>query len=187
MAAQELQQFLATLRSGDRQAVNRVLEKFGPFFRKTIRLRLIDKRLRRVMETTDVFNSLLKDFLAQDHPPAETSAGLCAYLAAAVHHKILTRTRKERRHAGSLPHGWDAANAAETPAQEVDHRDFSEFIRGQLSEFDRRLLDLRQSGQTWPEITDEVGGNSDALRMRLRRAVAAVLGGAGHSELSRAR
>jgi RNA polymerase sigma factor (sigma-70 family) len=180
MSTPELQQFLATLRSGDPQAVDQVLHTLGPFFRKTIRMRLIDRRLRRVMDTTDIFHSLLKDFLAQDHPPTETSAGLCAYLAAAVHHKILTRTRKERRHTGSLPQGWEPARAEPPVAQEIEIRDFSQAIRARLSEPERRLLDLRQQGFTWCQIAKRMGGNCDTLRMRLRRAVATVLGKLDH-------
>src|SRR5260370_17420448 len=103
MATPELDRFLAVLRKGDREEVDKLLGDLDPFLRRIIHLRLIDGRLRRIADTADIFQSLLKDFMSQEHPPVETSAGLSAYLAAAVHHKIQTRMRTERRPAGRLP------------------------------------------------------------------------------------
>jgi hypothetical protein len=37
------------------------------------------------------------------------------------------------------------------------------------------LFDLKAQGLTWQEVAAKVGGRADALRMRLNRAVAAVL------------
>ena len=112
MPTPELQEFLAKIQGGDERAVEALLEEMDPFLRRVIRLRLLDGRLRRAVDTTDILQSLLKDFLRQPAAgePAETSsAELCAYLAAAVRHKVQTRLRKERRHAGSLPEEWEPA------------------------------------------------------------------------------
>jgi hypothetical protein len=191
MATAELQQFLGTLRSSDPRAVEELLRQLDPFLRKVIRLRLIDGRLRRVMDTTDVFHSLLKDFLSQPSPSANgavgendsstgnISAGLSAYLAAAVRHKIATRTRKERRHAGSLPPEWEPTSPDRPPGRQVEDQDFAEAIRKRLSEGQRVLFNLKAKGLTWPEIARSVGGRADALRMRLTRALAVILGELG--------
>ena len=190
MATPEYHEFLAVLRSGDRQAVEELLRQLDPFLRRIIRLRLIDGRLRHVTDTTDILQSLLKNFLSQrqkDHLPAPGADGLYAYLAAAVHHKIQTRARKERRHAGSLPDDWEPASPEPSPPQQVEGRDFSQAIRARLPEPARRLFDLKAQGLTWTEIAAQVGGQPDALRMRLRRAIATVLGALGHEELSHAR
>jgi RNA polymerase sigma factor (sigma-70 family) len=182
MATAELQEFLDVLRGDDRPAIEALLGRLDPFLRKIIRLRLIDGRLRRVMDTTDIFQSLLKDFLSQrpgGDPPAQGSTGLHAYLAAAVHHKIQTRTRKERRHAGSLAADWEPVSPEAPAPRRVEDRDLSQAIRARLPEPTRRLFDLKAEGLTWAEIAARVGGNADALRMRLRRTVAAVLGDLG--------
>jgi DNA-directed RNA polymerase specialized sigma24 family protein len=113
MPAPELQEFLAKIQGGDGGAVEAMLQELDPFLRGVIRLRLLDGRLRRAVDTTDILQSLLKDFLRQPAAGerAETSsAQLCAYLAAAVRHKVQTRLRKERRHAGSLPEEWEPAS-----------------------------------------------------------------------------
>ena len=186
MAAQELSEFLAVLRSGDRHEVEKLLCDLDPFLRRVIHLRLIDGRLCHVLDTADIFQSLLKDFLSQEHPPVETSAGLPAYLAAAVHYKILTRKRKERRHAGGLPEDWEPVCPEQPAGRQVEDQDFSQAIRARLSGEKRLLFDLKSQGLTWTEIAAKLGGTADALRMRLSRAVATVLSELGHAELSHA-
>jgi DNA-directed RNA polymerase specialized sigma24 family protein len=187
MGSPELQEFLQTLQSGDERAVEEMLRRLDPFLRQAIRLRLIDGRLRRVMDTGDVFDSLMKDFLARpastgkqggnndDNTPMSRPAALHAYLAAAVHHKIRTKARKERRHSGSLPPEWDAADPQAAPSQELENRDFIEAIRSRLSGEECELFDLKSRGLTWPEIAGRLGGKADAMRMRLNRALAAIL------------
>jgi DNA-directed RNA polymerase specialized sigma24 family protein len=40
-----------------------------------------------------------------------------------------------------------------------------------LSPDERRLLELRQEGREWADISRELGGSPDGLRVRLKRAV----------------
>ena len=182
MASPELREFLQILQGGDGQAIEALLREWDPFLRKAIRLRLLDGRLRRLLDTTDVFHSLLKDFLARKadgRSPVEPSAGLRAYLAAAVHRKIQMRARKERRNAGTLPGEWDVADPGATPSSRVEAEDFHQAVRQRLAEETRLLFDLKARGLGWGEIAAQVGGSPDALRMRLTRAVAAALSDLG--------
>jgi DNA-directed RNA polymerase specialized sigma24 family protein len=189
MDSSELQQFLAVLQSGDAQAVEALLDRLDPFLRPIIRLHLLDGRLRHVADTTDVLQSLLKDFLARR--PGNAAAehfpgGLRAYLAAAVHHKVRTRLRKERRRAGCLPEGWEPASSQPPVGGQAEARDLLGAIRARLAEGQRRLLDLKAQGLTWSEVAEKLGVPSDTLRMRLRRAIALALddlgeGGADHA------
>jgi DNA-directed RNA polymerase specialized sigma24 family protein len=178
MPTQELQEFLAKMQGGDEGAVKAILEELDPFLRRVIHMRLLDGRLRRAVDTTDILQSLLKDFLRQPSAgePAETSSTeLCAYLAAAVRYKVQTRLRKERRHAGSLPEEWEPASHEPHVGKCAEDQDFAAAIRGRLDESARLLFDLKAQGLTWQEVSAQVGGKADALRMRLNRAVAAVL------------
>ena len=189
----ELQEFFAVIQGDDEQALEKMLQELDPFLRRLIRLRLRDGRLRRTVDTTDILHSLLEDFLRQPAAgePAETSsAELSAYLAAAVRHKVQTRLRKERRHAGSLPLDWDPASRGPDICKRVEDQDFAAAIRGRLDASTCLLLDLKAQGLTWPEIAAQVGGRADALRMRLNRAVAALLDepadkGQGHARQPR--
>jgi RNA polymerase sigma factor (sigma-70 family) len=178
MATPELQEFFEVLQSGDQSAVEELLRQFDPFLRRAIRLRMIDGRLRRAVDTSDVFHSLLKDFLRpkkSSDPPANASAELHAYLAAAVRHKIQTKVRKERRHAGSLPGDRQPISREPGVGEQVEYQDFIQTIRSRLDEPCRTLFELKSQGLTWAEIAAKLGGKPDALRMRLNRAVAALL------------
>jgi DNA-directed RNA polymerase specialized sigma24 family protein len=178
MIAPELQKFFAVLRGGDREALGQMLREHGRFLQSVIRLRLLDGRLRRVMDTDDVFQSLLKDFLSRKEgqlPTPDAESQMRAYLSAAAHHKIEMRARKERRNLGGLPDGCEPVSPEPAADRGVEGRDFLQAVRSRLSEENRRLFDLKAQGLTWPEIAAQVGGLPDALRMRLSRAVAAVM------------
>lgn len=189
MTSPEVQHFLETLQSDDSLAVENVLRQIDPFLRRVIRQRLIDGRLRRVVDTSDIFHSVVEDFLARnlstpataamdrdgDRTPLPASAALVAYLAASVHHKIQTRLRKEKRHAGSLSPDWDPVSPDASPSHLIQEQDYLEAIRARLSEDRQQLFDLKLQGLTWDEIAERVRGSADGLRMRLTRAIAAIL------------
>jgi RNA polymerase sigma factor (sigma-70 family) len=187
MATPEVQDFLTKLRSGDRQAIEEILRQQEPFLRRAIRLRLIDKRLRRVVDTTDILQSLLKDFLYQkqkEHLPAGALGGeLAAWLTKAVHHKIRTRMRKECRGRGSpLPNKVEPVSPEPSVARQMELRETIQDNRARLSEKERWLFDLWAQGLPWEQIAEQVGARPDTLRMRLRRALARVLRELGHTE-----
>jgi len=185
MASRELQEFFAALRSGDPQTVEPLLNRLDPSLRRIIRSRLKDARLRSVADTSDIFQSLLKDFLFQQESPrspSEPSAGIFAYLAAAACHKIQAKRRKEGRHVAGLADNFEPVSPEPSPTQRLEDRDFAEAVRDRLGEDRRRLFDLAVQGLAWTEISAIVGGNPDALRMRLRRGIASVLSELGEEE-----
>ena len=190
MPAPEFPEFLADFRTGDPQAIEDFLRDIDPFLRQIIRLRMIDSRLRRVLDTSDILQSLLKDFLSRkqnDTPPGGATGGLRAYLVAAAHKKILARLRRECRQLGSLPDDWDAVSPEPSPAQQAEQRDLYQVVRARLSEDKRRLFDLCAQGLTWPEIAQQVSGKPNVLRVRLRRAIMAILSDLKGEESSDAR
>lgn len=189
MATPEIPDFFATLRSGDPRTVEELLRQFDPYLRRVIRLRLLGGRLSHAVDTTDVL-SLLKDFLAQrdkDTPLPGAPGGLSAYLAAAVRNKIRGKLRKERRHAGSLPEDWDRDSPDPSPAQQVERRDLCQVVRARLSAEHRLLFDLKSQGLTWRQVAEQVGGQPDARRQALRRAIADILSDLEDKEPSDAR
>jgi DNA-directed RNA polymerase specialized sigma24 family protein len=178
MASAELQDFFAVLRGGDQESVGRLLDEVEPFLRRVIHLRLLDGRLGHITDTTDVLQSLLRDFLVQavcDHEEVPAGGGLRAYLAAAVRYKILRRLRDESRHTGGLPEGCRPVSPEPSPDRLAEFRDLLDVIRARLPERSQRLLGLRAQGRTWAEIADHEGGEHNVLRIRLARDMAGVL------------
>jgi hypothetical protein len=60
MPTPELQEFFAKIQGGDDGAVEAMLQELDPFLRPVTRWRLLDGRLRRAADTTDILQSLLK-------------------------------------------------------------------------------------------------------------------------------
>jgi RNA polymerase sigma factor (sigma-70 family) len=171
------QKFLEILRSGNREAVDRLLADFDPFLRRAIRLRLLDGRARRAVDTADILQSLLKDFLNREGAGsvATSSSRFRAYLMAAAHYKIAAKVRKERRRIADLHEIPEPQSHDPPPGQRAEERDLIEAICLRLDAGDRRLLDLSRQGRTWRQIAEEIGGHPDTLRIQLRRSVAAAL------------
>jgi DNA-directed RNA polymerase specialized sigma24 family protein len=188
MIQADFQKFVEILRSGDAEAVDRLLSDFDPFLRGAIRLRLFNRRARRVVDTADILQSLLKDFLGREEAEgaAASSERIRAYLTAAAKYKISSKTRKERRRIADLSDIAEPASPEPPPAQQAEDRDFIDAIRNRLDDGNRRLLDLSQQGRTWREIANEVGGHADTLRIQLRRSVAVALAAIRDAETSHA-
>jgi hypothetical protein len=182
MPSPELQNFLAVLRAGDPEAVGRLLDEVEPFLRRVIHLRLVGGRLGHITDTTDVLQSLLKDFLFQAvrDPAGPGAGGLHTYLAAAVRYKILRRLREEARHAGVPPGECKPVSPGPPPDRLAESRDLFEAVRARLPERSRRLLDLRARDHTWAEIAELESDRHDVLRIRLNRDLAGALARLNH-------
>jgi DNA-directed RNA polymerase specialized sigma24 family protein len=177
MSGGGFQKFLEILRSGDAEAVDRLLADFDPFLRQAIRLRLCDGRARRAVDTADILQSLLKDFLDREgaNGTAASTRKLRAYLAAAVQYKIAAKIRKERRRTADLDDLPEPTSPEPPPGKQAEDNDLIDAIRQRLDEPNRILLDLSRQGRTWRQIAAEIGGHPDSLRIQLRRSVAAAL------------
>jgi hypothetical protein len=183
-----IQEFIEILQTGDAQAVNRLLADFDPFLRRAIRLRLLDRRARRIVDTADILQSLLKDFLAREGADGVTASSekFRAYLTAAVHYKVSAMMRKERLRIADLGNVAEPISLEPPPDKPVDDRDLLDAIRRRLDERDRRLFDLSHQGHTWRQIANQIGGHPDSLRIQLRRSIAAALAEVRHGDPSHA-
>lgn len=177
--ALELVDFFAILRGDDPQSIDDLLRRIDPFLRRIIRMRLLDGRVRHAVDTTDILQSLLKDFLRRKDVEVSQTIGLEEWLAAGVRNKIVSRLRKERRHAGNRFADLDPTSCVRSPEQEAEDSDFIQVLRGKLSAAEGMLFDLRSQGMAWGEIAAATGNTSDGVRMRLRRAITRVLGELG--------
>ena len=68
-------------------------------------------------------------------------------------------------------HEQELLAADASPSRQVAGRDLLHAFRQRLSEEERQLADRRARGQEWPQIAAELGGNAEALRKKLTRAL----------------
>jgi RNA polymerase sigma-70 factor (ECF subfamily) len=178
MKQTDFSRFLAGVRAGDGAAAEELLRRYEPYLRRLIRLRLHDPRLRRLLESRDICQSILADFFARaargefDLESHEQLAGLLLTMAR---NKLVTQARRNHKHRGSLPPGWDAADSHPSPAQQAAERELLQAARARLSPEELWLFEQNKvRGRTWDAIAQEKGADANALRMRLTRALARV-------------
>jgi DNA-directed RNA polymerase specialized sigma24 family protein len=177
---------LERVRSGDQDAASRLVSQFEPELRRTVRIRLTDPRLRRVVDTADICQSVLANFFVR------VSAGefdlrqpeqLLHLLLAMARNKVHDKAR--RQHAGKRDQRRVEVSAQAalegvpghepTPSRIVEWQDLLSQVRNLLNDEERHLADQRALGKEWPEIAAEVGAKPDALRKKLSRALDRVM------------
>jgi RNA polymerase sigma-70 factor (ECF subfamily) len=172
---------VARVRAGDDEAAAELVRRYEPTLRRTARLRLRDPQLRRLFDSSDVCQSVFRNFFVRvaagqfelDGP--ESLLKLLATMARNTVTNQALRQRAQRRdyrreEAADIGDREPAAPGS-TPSEQVAARELLAEAQRRLSPEERCLLDLRQQGREWADIAAELGGSPEALRKQLARAV----------------
>jgi RNA polymerase sigma-70 factor (ECF subfamily) len=171
------------IRAGDQQASEELVRRYLPQIRVVVRTRLTDPRLRRLVDSLDICQSVLLSFFKraqQGQYELETPAQLIGLLKDMARHKVSNQEAKHRaacrdyRRLCDLFGDGRLIDPAPDPRQAVDDHELVEVLLAQLSAEERRLADQYAQGRTWKEIAAELGGEPNTLRMRLKRALERV-------------
>lgn len=171
------------VRSGDHQAAAELVRKYEPLIRREVRMRLEDRRLRRIFDSTDVIQSVLASFFVRaaageydlDHP-----AQLVRLLTRMARNKLTSAVRRHyRRRRDARRLDDDDRAVALAPAEvspEIDEDELADgdtlrALRAQLTEEELRMVALRAEGRSWSDVAATLGGTAQARRMQLRRGV----------------
>ena len=178
----QLPALMQRITEGDHAAAERLVQQYEPEIRRAVRVRLTDPRLRRVLDSGDVCQSVFANFFvraaAGDYDLSQ-SGELASLLVAMARNKLLDHVRKlrslkrdQRREGADGSAVWDGvADSAVGPATQAEQLDLMQEVRQRLTDDEQRLMDYRAAGLEWPEIAREVGEKADALRKRLTRAL----------------
>jgi RNA polymerase sigma-70 factor (ECF subfamily) len=184
---------LERIRSGDQQAATELVRRYEPALRRTIRLRLRDRHLRRRLDTSDVCQSVLVHFfqrVEQGRYNLNTPEDVLKLLATMARNQVVNDAlhqqaakRDYRRQAGSGEEKGDLPARGSSPSQHVAAEELLTKARGLISPQEWRLLELRRDGREWADIAQLVGGTSESLRKQLARAMARVAAALGVAEV----
>jgi RNA polymerase sigma factor (sigma-70 family) len=169
--------FLETVRAQEPGAVREFLRRYEPLIRRLLHRQLDGNPLRRTLDSSDLWQSILKDLLAglrDERLQLRSEADLRGLLVVMTRNKLVSRGRHEKRNAGSIPNSSKQIDKGPSPDEEAAHQDEVEVIRKELTGPERAAFDLRAAGRSWEEIGRELGCDADAARMRLRRGVTRV-------------
>jgi RNA polymerase sigma-70 factor (ECF subfamily) len=169
------------VRAGDEAAATELVRLYERTIRRTVRIWLVDARMRRVFDSMDICQSVLGSFFvraALGQFQLDRPEQLVRLLISMARHKLADQVRRQRadcrdnrRLEADDIHSQSIVAVGATPSRQIAARDLLQEVRIRLSEEERGLADRRALGREWPEIAAELGGNPEALRKKLTRAV----------------
>jgi len=172
------------VRSGDGQAAEELVRAYEPELRRAIRVRLTDARLRRVVDSLDICQSVLAGFFvrtAAGQFDLQTPEQLLKLLVTMARNRVIDwarHTQADRRD-GQRQVSLELDNGELRPLpghQPGPHtvlvnRELLDRVRGRLSPAERQLMEQRAAGLEWDEIAASLNEQPNAVRMRLTRAL----------------
>ena len=181
--AESLNDLVRRVREGDGQAAQALIERYAPAIRRAARVHLVDERLRRVVDSLDICQSVFGGFfvgMAAGRYTIESPGELVALLAKMAHARVVDEARRQsaekrdHRRLDPRPADEHLPSPGETPSWIVANQELQEEFRNRLTPEDRWLASQRAAGRTWDELADELGSTAEGLRKQLMRAVAEV-------------
>ena len=173
-------EFIRRVRSGDEAAALDLVRRYEPAVRRMVRLQLRDPRLRRILDSMDVCQSVMASFFlraAIGQYDIDRPAQLLRLLAVMARNKLASQARVCYVARRELPpadaeEAWSAAPArGRSPSGRPTGRICCTRC---ASGCPRRSGGWRIGGPSsreWAEIAAEVGGSPEALRKQLARAL----------------
>ena len=174
-------EFLRRIRAGDEQAAAELVRRYEAAVRLAVRMRLGDARLRRVLDSMDVCQSVLASFFvraAAGQYDLERPDQLVRLLVTIARNKVAYQARLHRagnrdlhRNTALDAGARELVGAEPSPSRVASGRDLLAEVRRRLTPEELRVADLRAEGRGWAEIAATLGGTVEARRKQLDRAL----------------
>ncbi len=179
----EFATLIGRVRAGDEQAAAELVRLYEPHVRRAVRIRLNQPRLRQIVDSLDICQSVLANFFvrtAAGQFRLETPQQLIALLVKMGENRVrdwqrrqgaLRRDRRREVPLAALPVEPACPRSLATAAGDVDPARALEQVLECLTPSERRIVERRRAGDSWANIARRERKSADALRMQLRRAV----------------
>ncbi len=186
--APEFRDLIRRVRDRDQEAAQELVRRYEGVIRRVVRIRLRDASLRRLLDSTDICQSVLASFFvrtALGEYELESPEQLLNLLAAIARNKLVNQAarlraaRRDVRRDAVGDHAPLVPDAATDPGEQAAAKELLEKVRDRLGPPERYLAEQRSLGRTWEELAGELGGTGVALRKRLTRALDRVMTGLG--------
>jgi ECF sigma factor len=169
------------VRAGDQQAAADLVRQFEPEIRREVRVRLRDPRLRRVLDSMDICQSVLASFFvraALGQYELERLDQLIRLLMTMTRNKLVGQVRRmqaqrrdERLIDPAGPGGLDTLSDGPSPSRLVEGAELLREVRNRLTPEERVMAERRSDGCEWSAIAVELGGTANSRRKQLARAI----------------
>lgn len=179
--ADDFSELLNRARHGDKQAVERLIERYEPEIRVVARVRL-GPALRPYLDSVDLVQSVHRSLmigLRHNRFNISTPEQLVGLAITMIRRKVASRWRHLRRQQRLSLADDDSRNLPQVlisltsssldPGDDANLRDEVERLFQHLSETERQLIDLRLDGNTTAEAARKLKQDPDVLRVQLSR------------------
>ena len=183
--SQQFAELIRRVRDRDQDAAQELVRRYESAIRRVVRIHLRDASMRRVLDSTDICQSVLASFFirtALGQYELDSPQQLLNLLAAIARNKLTNqanRLRAQRRDIRRESVAGEAAgnvhDQASDPSEQASARELLEKVRSSLDPAERYLAEQRSLGRSWQELADELGGTDVALRKKLTRALDRVM------------
>ena len=180
------------LRSHDEDAAQEFVARYEKVIRRVVRIHLRDDRLRQVLDSTDVCQSVLASFFvrtALGQYELSSPANLINLLTTITRNKLTNQIHRHRaqrrdirRNLTTETEGLTLLDRASDPSEQASAREILALVRSRLSPEETYLAEQRSQGRTWHELSEQLGGTDVALRKKLTRALNRILSELGIDE-----
>jgi RNA polymerase sigma factor (sigma-70 family) len=192
---------IARVRAGDEQAAAELVQHYEPAIRRAARVRLLDTRLNRLLDSMDICQSVMASFFvraALGQFELDTPDQLLRLLATMARNKLVGHVKGQAAARRDFRRVTEAQGTRDgepdidisqipgqypTPSRDVAARELLDEALRRLSPDEKKILDCREQGGQWAQIATELGSSPEALRKRLVRAVDRVALEMGLDEL----
>jgi RNA polymerase sigma-70 factor (ECF subfamily) len=191
-----LRTLLDRIRAGDQQAATELVRRYEPALRRAVRLRLRNRQLCRVLDSSDICQAVLVRFFvrgATGQYDLDTPEQVLKLLTTMARHQVINEAlhqqaakRDCRRVARAGVEEWEAAAPGSSPSQHVAVEELLAKARELLAPGEWQLLQLRKEGREWSDIARLLGGTPEGLRKQFARAAARVTHALGLVEVGHA-
>lgn len=182
----DFRELVQRIRARDSEAARILVQHYQEEIRRAIHFRLTDPRLRRVLDSMDICNSVMGHFFVRVEAGQyhfDDPRDLLKLLVKMAQHKLIEKARHEyaqRRSPRRLQEVESGelnqlAAKEETPSQIVAANELLQRVRERLSDQERYLAEQRALGREWASLAEELNDTPDALRKRLDRALDRVV------------
>ena len=178
----EFQALIDRIRAGDANAANECVQMYEAEIRRAARIRLTDPKLRRVIDSIDICQSVFGRFFqraADGKLDLESPERLLALLITMTRNRVIDEHRRQT--AAKRPPIGDPLATVDNLVEDSDGprtvaaaKEMLSEIRSRLSSDELDVADRRNAGQSWEEIATSLGEPADTLRKRLERALKRV-------------
>lgn len=175
----EFTQLMQQTRAGDQGAAMKLVELYEPEIRRTARMRMTDPKLRRLVDSMDICQSVFGKFFSkaiESDLELNTPDQLLGLLVTMTRNRVVDEHRRQtrkKRGSGEAPLLAESNMLVEDspgPKTAFEMKDLLDQVRSHLTAEELEIADRRNAGKSWNEIAEELSESSEVLRKRLERA-----------------